>query len=110
MIETEHPRYVEELFRQALDMKGSTYFLELAIKMSLLFTSSKDTRPSLSIPRNQSNDWFKMYSGKHLSSFEEPLDSEAHCEKLRARVLKNNDFLTCSLTPVAYLDEKWVED
>ena len=66
-----------------------------------------EVRPTLALSRRQVNDWFVTNNGKEFSPFEKPLDTQKHCEERKAWVVKYYGLLTCPLTPVCYIDEKW---
>ena len=89
-------------------MKGSNAtFVDLALQMHQLSTSSLETRPVIHLSRKQLNRWFLSKNGKQLSPLEKPLDTPKHCKARKQWALKNYGLLTCPLTPIVFLDEKW---
>jgi hypothetical protein len=107
-IEEQHPGYLHELFRYAIDVKGAlATYLELADCMNEKSAVPGEQRPTISLSRKQLAKWFKDSNGREISAVEKPLLTTEHKLKRVAWARDNFDLLSDPTKPVAFLDEKW---
>ena len=75
--------------------------------MNLKSAAPGETRPTLSLHKQQIFHWFHDNQGREYSPMEKPLDTPKHQEARKQWVRKWYHLLVNKSTPVAFIDKKW---
>ena len=102
-----HPNYIQELFRDARNIKGGkTSYEKLIVTMNQKSSILSKTRYILSLHRLQLYRWFIDNSEKGVYPKAIPLDTPDH-KAIKKWVKEWYSLLTYKLQNIIILDEKW---